>query len=43
MSESEKARLVHNIAASLSRVSKKDIVERSAANFHRADAEDGER
>jgi catalase len=43
MSEAEKSRLVVNIAASLSRVSKKDIIERSVANFRNADAEYGER
>jgi catalase len=43
MSEAEKSRLVNNIAASLSRVSKRDIIERSVANFRNADAEYGER
>jgi len=43
MSEAEKMRLVSNIAASLSQVSKPDIIERSVANFRNADAEYGER
>jgi catalase len=43
MSEAEKKRLVSNIAASLSRVSKKDIIERAIANFRSADSEYGER
>jgi catalase len=43
MSEAEKVRLVNNIAASLSRVSKKDIIERSVASFRRADIEYGDR
>jgi catalase len=43
MSEAEKMRLVGNIAASLSRVNKSDIIERSLANFRNADAEYGER
>jgi catalase len=43
MSEAEKSRLVSNIAASLSRVSKPDIIERSIANFRKADAEYGKR
>jgi catalase len=43
MSEAEKQRLIANIAASLSRVSRKDIIERSVANFRSADAEYGDR
>jgi catalase len=43
MSEPEKVRLVSNIAASLSRVSKQDVIERSVANFRRADADYGAR
>jgi len=42
MSPDEKTRLVRNIASSLSRVSKQDIVERSVANFRKADEEYGE-
>jgi catalase len=43
MSEAEKHRLIANIAGSLSRVSKKDIVKRSIENFRKADPEFGER
>jgi catalase len=43
MSEGEKHRLIVNIAASLSRVSKKDIVKRSIENFRKADPEFGDR
>jgi catalase len=43
MSAAEKVRLVNNIAASVSQVSKKDIIERYVANFRRADGEYGER
>jgi len=43
MSEPEKARLVSNIASSLSKVSKKDIIERSIAHFRSADGDYGER
>ncbi len=43
MNEAEKSRLVSNIAASLSQVSKKDIIARSVANFRNADPEYGER
>ena len=43
MSEAERQRLVANIAASLSRVSREDIIERSVANFRKADAEYGDR
>jgi catalase len=43
MSEPEKQRLVGNIAASLSQVSRKDIIDRSIANFRNADAEYGNR
>jgi catalase len=37
MPEDAKERLVANIAASLSRVSKPEIIERSLAHFHKAD------
>ena len=43
MSDAERQRLVANIAASLSRVSREDIIERSVANFRKADAEYGDR
>jgi catalase len=43
MSEAERQRLVANLAASLSRVSREDIIERSVANFRKADAEYGDR
>jgi catalase len=43
MSEAEKQRLVGNIAASLSQVSREDIIERSVAHFRRADPEFGDR
>jgi catalase len=43
MSDAEKQRLVGNIAASLSQVSRKDIVDRSVANFRSADPEYGDR
>ena len=43
MDEAARARLVANIAGSLSQVSKDDIVERSVAHFRAADAEYGER
>ncbi len=43
MSESEKQRLVGNIAASLSRVTREDIIARSIENFRRADPEFGDR
>jgi catalase len=43
MSEPEKQRLVGNIAASLSQVSRKDIIDRSIANFRNADREYGDR
>ena len=43
MREAEKVRLVSNIAASLSRVSRKEIIERSPENFREADAEYGAR
>ena len=43
MPEAEKARLIENIAAALSRVSREDIVERAIGNFRRADSGYGER
>jgi catalase len=43
MDEPEKARLVSNIAASLSRVRKDDIIARSIENFRRANADYGAR
>jgi catalase len=43
MSDAEKQRLVANIAASLSQVSRKDIIDRSIANFRNADTEYGDR
>ena len=43
MKEDEKKRLVDNIAGSLSRVSRDDIIERSISHFRSADAEYGER
>ncbi|MGH7907183.1 MAG: catalase, partial [Candidatus Binataceae bacterium] len=43
MDEAAKRRLIDNIAGSLSQVSKEDIVERSVANFRKADPEYGER
>ena len=43
MTDAEKQRLIANIAASLSRVSREDIIERSVANFRRADAQYGDR
>jgi catalase len=43
MDEAARARLVANIAGSLSQVSKDEIVERSVAHFRAADAEYGER
>jgi catalase len=43
MSEDEKKGLVENIAANLSRVSRKDIIERSISHFRNADADYGER
>ena len=42
MSEGEKQRLIGNIAASLSQVSREDIIERSVAHFRRADPEFGD-
>ncbi|MGO9060324.1 MAG: catalase [Candidatus Binataceae bacterium] len=42
MSESQKQRLVANIAASLAQVSKADIIERSISNFRGADPEYGD-
>src|SRR6202790_4176351 len=43
MSEGEKQRLIGNISASLSRVSREDIIERLVAHFRRADPEFGDR
>jgi catalase len=43
MDEAEKARLVSNIAASLSRVRKDEIIARSVENFRRANADYGAR
>jgi catalase len=43
MDEAARARLVANIAGSLSQVSKDEIIERSVAHFRAADAEYGER
>jgi catalase len=43
MSEAEKRRLIRNISASLSRVSREDIIERSVTHFQRADPEFGGR
>jgi catalase len=43
MSEEEKERLIDNIAASLSRVSRDDIIERSISHFRNADPDYGER
>ena len=43
MGKSEKQRLVANIAAHLSQVSKDDIIERSVAHFRKADPEYGDR
>jgi catalase len=42
MSEAEKARLIANIAGSLAKVSKPDIIERSIANFRRANTNYGD-
>jgi len=42
MSEEEKQRLIANIAASLSQVSREDIIERSVAHFRKADPQYGE-
>lgn len=43
MSEEEKVRLVENIAGGLSAVTRPDIIERSIAHFHNADADYGDR
>jgi catalase len=43
MTEAEKQRLVANIAGSLSRISKEEIIERSIANFRSADRDYGDR
>jgi catalase len=43
MSEAEKQRLVENICASLSRVSRNDIIERSLGHFRDADPDYGDR
>jgi catalase len=42
MSEAEKQRLIANIAGSLAKVSKPDIIERSIANFRKADTNYGD-
>jgi catalase len=42
MSETHKQRLITNIAASLAQVSKADIIERSIANFRKADSQYGD-
>jgi catalase len=43
MAAAEKERLINNIAASLSQVSRQDIVDRSTAHFRRADTDFGQR
>ena len=43
MDEAARARLVANIAGSLSQVSKDDIIARSVEHFRKADPEYGER
>jgi catalase len=43
MREEEKKRLVENIAGSLSRVSREEIIEKSVSHFRSADKEFGER
>ena len=43
MSEAEKQRLIANIAAPLSLVSKEDIIERALAHFGTADPDYGQR
>jgi catalase len=43
MSEEEKQRLIKNIAGSLSKVSREDIIDSSVGNFRKADQEYGER
>jgi len=42
MTEGEKERLIANIAGSLSKVSREDIIERSVGNFRRADPQYGD-
>ncbi len=42
MSEAERQRLIANIAGSLSKVSREDIIERSVANFRKADPQYGD-
>ena len=42
MSSDEKQRLIANIAGSLAKVSKPDIIERSIANFRKADTNYGD-
>ncbi len=42
MSDDEKQRLIANIAGSLAKVSKRDIIERSIANFRKADTNYGD-
>src|SRR5882762_8727191 len=43
MTETEKHRLIGNIAESLSQVSREDTIERSIAHFRKADLQFGER
>jgi catalase len=43
MKEAEKQRLIGNIAASLSQVSREDIIDRSVGHFRKADPEFGDR
>jgi catalase len=43
MEEAAKERLVENVTASLAQVSRKDIVERSIANFQRSDPDYADR
>lgn len=43
MSESEKARLVDNLAGFIAQVTREDIVERAIDNFRQADADYGKR
>jgi catalase len=43
MSEDEKKRLVENIAGTLSRVSREEIIEKSIGHFRSADKDFGDR
>jgi catalase len=43
MAEDARARLVANIAGSLARVSRRDVIDRSIAHFQKADPEYGRR